>query len=50
MVAAGAGVAFALIGASAGFDPATAAGALAIAGLFESVLIVGALVVLVLGS
>ena len=50
VVAAAAGLAFALIGASAGFDPATAAGAIAIAGLFESVLIVVALVVLVLGS
>ncbi len=41
---------FALVGATAGFDPATAAGALALVALFECVLIIVALVALVLGT
>jgi phosphate/sulfate permease len=42
--------AFLAIGAGSGFDPTTAGGAIAIAGLFESVLILGALIALVLGT
>lgn len=50
VLTAAATVFFALLGAAAGFDPATAAGAIAIAGLFECVLILGALIALVLGT
>ncbi|MCB0875154.1 MAG: hypothetical protein KDB46_03065 [Solirubrobacterales bacterium] len=42
--------AFLAVGAGSGFDPATAAGAIAIAGLFECVLVLGALIALVLGT
>lgn len=48
--AAAAAVLFALLGLAAGFDPASASGALAIVALFECLLIVAALVALVLGS
>lgn len=41
---------FALLGLAAGFDTATAGGAIAITGLFECVLILGALIALVLGT
>ncbi|MFN8113862.1 MAG: hypothetical protein U0R51_11780 [Solirubrobacterales bacterium] len=50
LLTAAAAALFAILGASAGFDPSTAAGAIAIAGLFECVLILAALIALVLGS
>jgi len=50
LVAFAAVVLFALLGAGAGFDPASAAGAIAVVGLFESALIVVALGAFVLGS
>ena len=50
VLTAAAAVAFALLGATAGFDPATAAGAIALVGLFECALIIVGLVALVLGT
>jgi 4-hydroxybenzoate polyprenyltransferase len=41
---------FVLLGLASGFDAATAAGAIAITGLFECALILGALIALVLGT
>lgn len=50
VLTAGATVGFVLLGVASGFDTATAAGAIAITGLFECVLILGALIALVLGT
>jgi hypothetical protein len=47
---AAAAAAFGLIGIAAGFDTATAGGAIAITGLFECALILGALIALVFGT
>jgi hypothetical protein len=50
VLTAAAAAAFALLGVASGFDTATAAGAIALTGLFECVLILGALIALVLGT
>ena len=50
VLTAAAAAAFAVLGLASGFDTATAGGAIAITGLFECALIVGALIALVLGT